>query len=247
MRKLGAGTQRVEEEVMKVFPGARVARMDTDSTGKKDSPRKILESMAKGEIDILVGTQMVAKGFDFPKVTLVGVVLADTVLNLPDFRAGERGFQLLLQVAGRAGRGSSPGQVVIQTYQPENHAIRCVTEHDYLSFYRQEIEFRKQVRYPPFTRLLRIVVSSPVERRAFAEASGLGSLARELVGGRGEGVEVLGPGPCYLSKLRDRYRFQVLLKGPDKGLLTSVGKYIIEMKKSADVRVEVDVDPLFML
>ncbi len=247
MRKLGTGTQKVEEEVLKFFPRARVARLDTDSLGRKASPRNIVESMAKGEIDILVGTQMVAKGFDFPKVTLVGVVLADTVLNLPDFRACERGFQLLLQVAGRAGRASFPGRVVIQTYQPENRAIKYVVEHDYLSFYAQEIKFREYMRYPPFARLLRIVVSSPIERKALLVASELGALARELVGEHAEGVEILGPGPCHISKLRDRYRFQVLLKGPDQGLLTSVGRYIIGVEKPADVRVEVDVDPLFML
>lgn len=248
LRRLGIGTQRVEEEVKRYFPAAAVRRMDVDTTRRKGSHREIITAMMNREIDILIGTQMVAKGFDFPQVSLVGVVAADTVLNLPDFRAYERGFQLLVQVAGRAGRKTVPGEVIIQTYQPDSYAIKYACNHDYLSFYHQEIESRRVVGYPPFSNLVRIVISSLDQIQALKTAAEIGQLARELLSSaQDSSTRVLGPGPCPLARLRDRYRFQLLLRGSKLDLLTSTGRYIIEKRKSKNVRIDIDVNPLSMM
>lgn len=247
LRRMGLGTQRVEEEVRKLFPTARVRRMDIDTTRKKGAHHEIITGMQRQEIDILVGTQMVAKGFDFPRVSLVGVINADTVLNLPDFRAYERGFQLLLQVAGRAGRASIPGEVVIQTYEPDSYAVSCACNHSYRDFYRREIEFRESMGYPPFTNLVRVVVSSPGEREAMMASREIRHLLEELLPGSEDDAEVLGPGPCPLARIRDRYRYQLLLRGSNLELLTSAGRYIIDKRKSKNVRIDIDINPLIMM
>ncbi|MBA7565912.1 Primosomal protein N' [subsurface metagenome] len=159
----GMGTERVEEEITSLFPGARVGRMDSDSTSRRGSYERILTSLDRGEIDILVGTQMITKGHDFPSVTLVGVVSADTSLNIPDFRAAEKTFQILTQVSGRGGRGDSPGRVIVQTVNPDNGAIRLARDHNYINFYHDEIAMRRELGYPPFSRMVNLVISSTNE------------------------------------------------------------------------------------
>lgn len=247
LRRLGLGTQQVEEVIKASFPQARVRRMDIDTTRRKGSHQEIIQGMNEQQIDILIGTQMVAKGFDFPQVSLVGVISADTLLNLPDFRAYERGFQLLLQVAGRAGRAEVPGEVVFQTYEPYSHAIIHARNHDYLSFYREEIKFREMMDYPPFSHLVRIVVSSPLQRETVLVAQEIGQLAEDLLVSHEEGGQVLGPGPCPWPKLRDRYRYQLMLRGNNLILLNSVGRYIIKQRKTKNVKIDVDVNPLITM
>jgi len=212
IRHFGAGTQRVVEEVKRRWPSARVLRMDVDSTAAKGSHRQILEQFEKGRADILVGTQMVAKGLDIGGVTLVGVVAADTTLHLPHFRAGERTFQLLTQVAGRAGRGPGGGKVIIQTYNPDHYAVAAAREHDYESFYRTEIEIRRELGYPPFGHLARFVISGRDQAGVRRLAQALGAALEDA--GRDGAVEIYGPGPAPLSRLKGRYRWHLVLKGP---------------------------------
>lgn len=216
IRDFGVGTQRVVEEVKLLYPQARVMRWDRDVTGRKGSHEALLNQFTQHEADILVGTQMVAKGFDLPLVTLVGVITADTALNLPDFRSGERTFQLLAQVAGRAGRRAGGGQVIIQSYNPEHYAIQAAAQHDYRQFYREEIAFRRTAHYPPFSRLIRFMTQSPsnktVERvvRQFDT-----QLREELERRRIRDWAIIGPSPAFLQKVRDLYRWHILVRLPD--------------------------------
>jgi primosomal protein N' (replication factor Y) len=214
IRHFGVGTQRVESDVAGLFPEARLARLDRDSGRAERGQAPLFERFRRQEIDVLVGTQVVAKALDFPLVTLVGVVLADVGLYLPDFRAPERSFQLLTQVAGRAGRGERPGRVVIQTYAPEHYAIRLAAQHDYEGFYQREIRFRREHGYPPFARLARLVFSASDERRCWRETHALrrALLARLEALGDAE-TRVIGPAPCYAQRLRGRYRWQIVLCG----------------------------------
>ena len=248
---LGMGTEQLEEEIGHRFPAARVARMDRDTTQKKEAHHKILAAMAQREIDILIGTQMVTKGHDFPGVTLVGVLCADLSLHFPDFRSSERTFQLLAQVAGRAGRGDRPGEVIIQTFQPDHEAIVAATTHDYLGFYRQEIAFRKEMGYPPFCRFTLLLMSHPEEKRVIDRAA---ALVKEIEKGlpslkKGEterGVTLLGPAPAPLMRLRGEYRYQILLKGKDQKKIAAVLKEGLSSWKRMErkgVRLEVNVDP----
>jgi primosomal protein N' (replication factor Y) len=207
---LGIGTQRIEEEVRAEFPGARIARLDRDTAARRGATEETLRALRDGAVDVVVGTQMLAKGHDFPGVRLVGVVNADLGLHFPDFRAAERTFQLLTQVAGRAGRGGESGRVVVQTYQPEHYAIRPAATHDYERFQREELVHRRALGWPPAGALARIVVSAEDESAARAGAATLANAAREA----GTGVQVLGPAPAPLSKLRGRHRFQTLLRMP---------------------------------
>ena len=210
----GAGTQRVEFEVRRLFPRARVVRWDSDSTRTKGAHQRILDRFLKGEADILVGTQMVAKGLDLPQVALVGVIAADTALHLPDFRAAERTFQLLTQVSGRAGRGTKPGRVIVQTLSPEHYCLRAAREHDYTSLYREEIAFRAAHRYPPFSRLAKLVYAGANEARCRREAERLAAYLRAEVDRRGlPEVDVLGPAPAFRRRLRGRFRWQIVVRG----------------------------------
>ena len=214
IRFLGAGTQKLEEEVRYTFPRARHLRWDSDAIGSKSAHEDILRRFRERKADILIGTQMVAKGLDMPSVTLVGVILADISLNLPDFRAGERTFQLLSQVAGRAGRGPTGGRVIIQTYAPDNYAIQAAAGHDYRSFYDQEIGYRRELRYPPFTELARLVYIHTNDERCRREAERMKSALLEESRARGTaGVDIAGPGPAYIHRLRGRFRWQLILKG----------------------------------
>jgi primosomal protein N' (replication factor Y) (superfamily II helicase) len=216
LRPMGAGTQRIEEEAARAFPGARLLRWDRDVTQAKGSHERILARFLDHEADILIGTQMLAKGLDIPGVSLVGVVNADVGLNLPDFRAAERTFQLLTQVAGRAGRGDSPGRVIIQTYQPDHYAVTAAAEHDYRAFFDREIELRRRLHYPPFRRLVRLTYAHTNEAAAQREAGRLAGDLRNEVRRRGlTGIEVVGPSQAFIPRLRGRYRWDVLIKGSE--------------------------------
>ncbi|MGB9886244.1 MAG: replication restart helicase PriA [Moorellales bacterium] len=242
---LGTGTQRVEEELKVRWPRARILRLDTDVIRHRGVYQDVYEAFRKGEAEILLGTQMVAKGFNFPRVTLVGVINADVTLNLPDFRARERTFQLLTQVGGRAGRGEKPGEVVIQTYCPEDYSIEAASHHNYLAFYHREIEQRRRLGYPPFSYLLLIVVSAPRDERARRAAEELhGRLASFI----SEGETLLGPAPAPVPRLQGRYRYQMILKGrPPSRLRATVQRALEGWKPAAGVKITVDVNPLLLM
>lgn len=233
IKYFGAGTQKVEAEVKQLFPSARLLRMDTDATQRAKSHETIFRSFARGKTDILIGTQMVAKGFDLPNVSLVGIISADTSLQLPDFRSNERTFQLLTQVAGRTGRGKNAGKVVLQTYHPQHPTILAAARHNYREFYRTEIEQRRLLRYPPFANQIKIELTdiAPEKLRAKGRA-----LARQLTQALPT-ISVLGPIPAFVPKIRQKYVSLILLSGPtDKGRLE---------KLSPDALI--DVDPVDLI
>ena len=251
---LGIGTQRIEEEVRAEFPSARIARLDRDTASRRGATEETLRALRDGDIDVVVGTQMLAKGHDFPGVRLVGVVNADLGLHLPDFRAAERTFQLLTQVAGRAGRGGEPGRVVVQTYQPDHYAIAPAANHDYERFQAEERAHRAGLGWPPSGALARVVVSAEDEQAAHLGARALAEAAR----GAATGVQVLGPAPAPLAKLRARYRFQILLRRPFAGAgspaaaRAAVHRAATAVQAAASaqpkaLRTAVDVDPQSML
>ena len=213
---IGIGTERVVAEARRAFPGAAVARWDRDAVRQAGGHAAILGRFERGEVDILVGTQMLAKGLDLPGVTLVGVVNADIGLHAPNFRAAERSYQLLCQVAGRAGRGPSPGRVVVQTYEPRHYAVLAAAAQDYGQFYRQELEFRRALQYPPFARMARLVYRHATARTASAEAARLARSLDAEVRRRGmESTRIIGPSPAPVARLRGRYRWQVEVLAPD--------------------------------
>lgn len=246
---LGFGTETVEQEISRLLPEARIARMDRDTTAKRGSQERLLRRWHKGEIDILVGTQMITKGHDVAGVTLVGVILADLSLNLPDFRAAEKTFQLLTQVAGRAGRGREPGHVIIQTFAPDHYALRYVASHDYKGFFAAEIEFRRALDYPPFRRLVQLRLEGPSPQDAEAKARLLGDALRQRERpGLHERVEILGPAPAPIEKLRSRYRWQILLKGETSPSVLELAKRARTLfPRSRKTRLFIDVDPYNML
>jgi primosomal protein N' (replication factor Y) len=234
IREYGLGSERVETEVGKLFPGTRVLRWDWETTRQKDAHEIILSHFANHRADVLVGTQMLAKGLDLPLVTLVGVVLADVGLNLPDPFSSERVFQVLTQVAGRAGRSVRGGQVVLQTFQPEHPVVQAASGHDYAGFYEQELSSRKNLGYPPYGRLVRMEYRQRENERAQAEA---GKTARRLksrieAGGHIQ-TTLVGPVPCFFSKLRGEYRWQIILRGPNPA-------EILQDQRFDGWRVEVD-------
>jgi len=245
VRSYGAGTERVEEEVKKLFPAARIARMDSDTTTRPGDSERILRGLDRGEIDILIGTQMITKGHDFPAITLVGVVAADASLNIPDFRAAERTFQILTQVSGRGGRGDQPGRVVIQTFTPGHYAVRRAQEHDYAGFYADELPFRRQLAYPPFSRLIGLHFSSLKKEEGKKAVTAFGARARELartmIGGK---AEVIGPAESPLARIRGRYRWQLLLKGKESRSLHLLAQRLMEETGRDGLEIQVDVDPV---
>jgi primosomal protein N' (replication factor Y) len=248
----GVGTEQVEREVMETFPQARIARMDVDTTSAKWAHHDILGRVERREIDILLGTQMIAKGLDFPFVTLVGVVNADVAMNLPDFRASERTFQLLTQVAGRAGRHERGGEVIVQTSLPNHYAIRCAVEHDYLAFAAKELQEREGPRYPPHVRLVNVLVSGIQEGAVQEEADRSAQWMRALIDGIAHGkVEVTGPAPCPIDRIRGRWRWHYLLRsGSAKalGLVCRHLQYRYEFKPGpSQLRLIIDRDPVSLL
>ncbi len=228
---LGTGSERVEDELHQHLPAARIARLDRDSASGKGAFEQILHAFRDGEIDILVGTQMIAKGHDIPNVTLVGVILADIGLSMPDFRAAERSFQLLTQAAGRAGRGSAPGHVVIQTLNPDHYAIRFAAEQDYEGFYRKEIEFRKWLRYPPFSAFANVLVRAEKQEEALRMATQLGFVLNPAP----EGVRVMGPAEAPVLRLKNEFRYQILIKGAKRGIVRSVLKDLRQFAEKVEV------------
>ena len=248
---VGFGTEQLEQEIAELFPDARCARMDRDTTVRRGSHERLIRKWEKGEIDILIGTQMITKGHDVSSVTLVGAVLADLSFNLPDFRAAERTFQLLSQVAGRAGRGSDPGRVIIQTYNPDHYALHHVLTHDYTGFFADEVEFRRALNYPPFSRLVHLRLEGPKPLEIEDNAKRLGEWLREECRRRAHSypdIEVLGPAPAPIVKLRGRFRWQILLKGKQSApLLALAAGAQARVPRTARARLYVDVDPYSML
>jgi primosomal protein N' (replication factor Y) (superfamily II helicase) len=250
LKESGLGTQKVEEDVHKLFPQARVVRLDSDVAAKKGAYEQVLSDFSQGRADILIGTQMVAKGLDIEKVTLVGVLTADAAFNMPDYRSMERGFQLLTQVAGRAGRGEHAGEVILQTYAPDLEALRLASHHDFDGFYRPELAGRQLFQYPPFSQLIRLVVSS--EDAGLAEsvcemlAEEVSRLLEDRVGE--EEVRILGPTACLLEKVKTKYRFHLLIKnlaGPSVQYL--ITEHLRLRRFGQDVNVAVDVDALDLI
>jgi primosomal protein N' (replication factor Y) len=248
VRSQGAGTERVEEEVRKFFPEARIARMDSDTTSRKGETERILRGLDRREIDILVGTQMITKGHDFPEITLVGVLAADASMNIPDFRAGERTFQLLTQVSGRGGRGDQPGRVVIQTFNPNHYAIRRAQEHDYVGFYEDELPLRRELGYPPFSRLIGLHFSSLKKEEGKKAVAEIGKRAREMAGTIAGGkADVIGPAESPLARLRGRYRWQMLLRGKESRPLHLLAEKLMEGAERNGLEIRVDVDPVHFM
>jgi len=248
LKPLGSGTQKVEEELQALFPAARMRRMDSDSVKGRDAYEQLLQQVDRREVDILLGTQMIAKGHDFPAVTLVGVVDADVGLNFPDFRAAEKTFQLITQAAGRAGRGEAAGEVVIQTMNPAHYSILHSRTHDYEGFYNEEIAYRMQLGYPPIGRFIKLEVKSVDEARAAEAAKVAMNRIRFLM--RGKETTLLGPAPAPISRVRGQYRFQLLLLSTKREkirMLAAEGRTAVEEKFGRKCRVIVDVDPVNLM
>jgi len=250
IRYSGLGTQRLEAEVRRRFPGVSCLRMDTDTMQRPGSHERALTRFRSGEVQVLLGTQMIAKGLDFPNVTLVGVINADTALHLPDFRAAERTFHLVTQVAGRTGRGEKGGRVLVQTYSPDHPAIRAAVRHDYPLFASGELPIREMLSYPPFAAMIRLVVRGPQEQIAAGFAQHLAEQIQEAL--RAAGAEptqrILGPAPAPFARLRGKYRFQIQVQGPDRELLrAAVQRATGDLQPPDEVQWIVDVDPLDML
>ncbi len=243
----GVGTQRVEEELKQQFPDARIVRMDMDTTTRKGSHQDIFHRVLNHEADILLGTQMVAKGFDFPNVTLVGVISADTSLNLPDFRASERTFQLLTQVAGRTGRGKLGGEVIVQTYSRSHHSVTCAQTHDYETFYFQEIADRKALRYPPFGRMVGILFHGEQDEYVMREARRFAELMAKYPGE----LSILGPAPPVISRVRNQFRWQIIARSSHSARLRETVRRVRQQWErdvdSRRLRVKIDVDPVGLM
>lgn len=250
LRNCGTGVQKVEIIAKKLFPDCTIGRLDSDAMAKKNQHIQILNDFRNGKIDILIGTQMLAKGLDNPNVTLVGVINADNGFNLPDFRSCERGFQLLTQVAGRAGRGDNPGEVYFQTYNPEFFGLETAKNQDYLSFYKTEIEAREDFDYPPFSQIIRIVISSKNQYRAERSSQEIAMRLKNILEQHAliEPVELLGPTSCVIERLQEHYRFQILIKNKlgQKGH-RFVLSFVKQIKLPEDIKLIVDVDPIDIL
>ena len=245
IRFSGFGTERVEKELAGIFPQARPARLDRDTTARKGAHLHIVSRFRSAEINILVGTQMVAKGFDFPGVTLVGVVSADTSLNLPDFRSAERTFQLLTQVSGRSGRGEKKGEVIVQSFRPDHYSVLSAARQDYEEFYRQEIETRRELNYPPFSQLANLVVASEDEGEAQRRAEKLAEELRRR--GAARGLEVLGPAAAPIARLKGRHRWHVLVRGRPGALQEPLREAVAALGEAATRGLAVDVDPVSLM
>ncbi|MBR1442438.1 MAG: primosomal protein N', partial [Firmicutes bacterium] len=248
IKYFGVGTQKVEEAAKKYFPTARILRMDLDTTGKKHSHENILNEFKKGNADILIGTQMIAKGLDFPNVTLVGVVAADLTLNIGDFRCGEVSFQLLTQVSGRAGRANDEGKVFIQSYQPEHYSIELAAKNDYVSFYKKEIEIRRIQMYPPFSHIFFVMFSGENEKFLIDSLNMLMDIFKTY--NARTNFDLLGPAPAVISKIKKQYRWKVIVKGIEEERVRNFVLYCMDrLREKVDlssVTVNMTLDPTFI-
>ena len=255
IKYLGLGTERVESEISRQFAEAHISRMDSDTTTKAGSHDRILGEFKSGETSILIGTQMIAKGLDFPLVTLVGVVSADVTLNIPDFRSSERTFNLLTQVAGRAGRGEHAGEVIVQTYAPGHYSILAAAKHDYEKFYEEEIKSRKELLFPPFVNLVKITVRARNDELTLKTAQSLADIIRTVISdpgsenfrsGIGNGaILVAGPAPAPITRMRGYFRYNILLKGKDRTAMCALLRKVLgSFRKPHGVLIAVDVDPI---
>ena len=249
VKYFGAGTEKVEKAIKKYFPEVQTLRMDLDTTRTKNSYENIYNTFKKGEADILIGTQMIAKGLDFENVTLVGVLAADMSLNLPDYRSGEKTFQLITQVSGRAGRGKKAGKVLIQSYNPENYSITSAAKSDYEGFYNKEIKIRKDMNYPPFSKILLINLSSKYENKLIKNTHKIGIILKNIVA-KYDNLNMLGPCPSPLSKIKEMYRWQIILKGNVTGdIMKEIQKIVYTSLEQVynDIRVSIDINPNSLL
>jgi primosomal protein N' (replication factor Y) len=242
LEQTGAGTERLEVELRQRFPAARVTRVDRDTIRRRGAISRILAAVGRGEIDILVGTQMIAKGHDFPAVTLVGVVSADVGLGLADFRAGERTFQLLTQVVGRAGRGDTAGEAVIQTLYPDHYSVQAAAQQDYDAFFAREMEFRRAMHYPPAVSMINVVVKARSLEAAMTDAHDLATRVRSHAAAR-----VLGPAPAALSKIKDEFRAQFFVKGSRRTAMRHAVQEALDARPELRRRTIVDVDPVSVI
>lgn len=244
LQQFNAGTQRLEAALRALYPTVPIVRMDADTTKGKDGHQRVLDEFAQLDYGVLIGTQMIAKGLDFPEVTLVGVVTADTILNLPDFQASERTYQLLEQVSGRAGRGALPGMVIIQTYWPDHRAVVAAAKHDRDYFYSREAQVRKELGYPPYRRLANVIFTSDVRNDAYKTAQAFAQQAQEKL----SGVELLGPAPCVIERIKKKYRFHLLVKA-NRGI--ALGSHLNDiartLRRPKGVGIAIDVDPLSLM
>ena len=241
----GAGTQRVEEEVKKYFNNAGILRMDVDTTRDKHSYERIYNTFKNGEADILIGTQMVSKGLDFKNVTLVGILAADMSINIPDYRAAERTFQIITQVAGRAGRGDKQGEVLIQTYTPQHYSLQYAVNYDYEGFYEKEFTVRAMMKYPPFGKLLLINGTSKKEELLKNFMHKITMMIKPLVENCLD-IEILGPIPCMISKVKENYRWQIVIKGEfDSYFSKNIKEILYDENKNVynDIRISMDINP----
>jgi primosomal protein N' (replication factor Y) len=245
---VGEGTENIADQLVKKFPEMRISRIDRDTMAHKGEMEDVLLKFAAGGIDLLVGTQMIAKGHDFPNVTLVGVISVDIGLGLPDLRSAERTFQLVTQVAGRAGRGEQAGRVLVQTYYPEHYALRHAKEQDYMGFYTEELRFRQRLAYPPFV----VLASILVKHRDHAYASKNADLLRRSLDmvNKDRSLRVLGPAPASLSRLKNEYRLQIIIKSPSRKLLRETLNIALAdaEERGCDMRcINVEIDPVSLM
>ncbi|MCX7981789.1 MAG: primosomal protein N' [Syntrophales bacterium] len=238
----GIGTEKVQSAVSQIFPSARICRLDRDTAEKPTTRSNLLKSIAERETDIIIGTQMISKGHDFPNITLVGVIGADISLHMPDFRASERTFQILTQVAGRGGRGDKPGRVIVQTFNPNHYVILDVQNHDYLSFFEKEIAYRSSLRYPPFCRLMCLHIAGADKDRSWQGAQ---ALCEHIRSSNPPGViELLGPAPAPISRMRGRYRWQIIVKGKDHQSVHQVGQLAQSYRLPTGIQLRCQIDPI---
>ena len=250
LKTSGTGTQKIEMLIKELYPEYSIERVDSDVMVRKGEHIRLLERFQKGDIDILVGTQMIAKGLDNPNVTLVGVISADASFNLPDFRASERGFQLLTQVAGRAGRGEFAGNVFFQTYNPDFYALESAKSQNYNEFYETEIVAREEFDYPPFSQIIRLILSSENNFRAEKSAQEIALRLCTMIEkyGISERLEVLGPTPCVIERINGMYRFQILIKNKlDEKGHNFISSFLNKITMPKDIKLSIDVDPLDIL
>jgi primosomal protein N' (replication factor Y) len=252
LRGMGVGTERLEHEIKDLFPEREVGRMDRDTTSRSRSHQQILKGLESGKTDILVGTQMIVKGHDFPNVTFVGVISADTSLHFPDFRSSERTFQLLTQAAGRAGRGEVAGEVVIQTLNPDHYSIVRAKDHDFDGFYREEIGFRRALGYPPFSRLINFRLTGNSEKGTKTLAEEMGRIGQSLLKrGFEKGIELLGPSTAPFVRMKGKFRMQMIAKGVNSRLLHQFAQELARkmegQMKGRGINLDIDVDPIFIL